>query len=261
MELFSAHGVTLTVAENGIATLAFSRPPMNALSRAIQDALGEAAHVINSSPQVRVVVLTGGEQVFAAGADIKEMANWSSEDAHANVGPMHSAFDAVAAIDVPVIAAIAGFALGGGCELAMCADIRIAADTAVLGQPEILLGIIPGAGGTQRLTALVGPGRAADLIFTGRRVSADEACGMGLVNEVVPAVQLHERAYALAEQIADGPSSAMRAAKRAVAAAGSLTQGLAVERAEFAGLFGQSDQSRGFAAFLSKTAADFRADK
>lgn len=260
MELFNAHGVTLTLADSGVATLAFSRPPMNALSRAIQDALRDAATVINRSPRVRAVVLTGGEQVFAAGADIKEMANWSDQDALSQVGPMHEAFDAVAAIEAPVIAAIAGFALGGGCELAMCADIRIAADTAVLGQPEILLGIIPGAGGTQRLTALVGQGRAAELIFTGRRVSASEALEMGLVNEVVPAASLHERAYAMAEQLAAGPSTALRAAKRAIAAAGSLAAGLAVERAEFAGLFGSVDQSRGFAAFLAKTTADFRAD-
>lgn len=261
MELFNSHGVSVTLADTGVATLAFSRPPMNALSRAIQDGLGEAATLINSTPEVRAVVLTGGEQVFAAGADIKEMATWSHDEAVAQVGPMHHAFDAVAAIEVPVIAAVAGFALGGGCELAMCADIRIAADTAVLGQPEILLGIIPGAGGTQRLTALVGPGIAADLIFTGRRVAADEALGIGLVNEVVPAASLHERAYALAEQLACGPTIALRAAKRAIAASGSLAAGLAVERAEFAGLFGSVDQSRGFAAFLTKTTADFRADK
>lgn len=260
MELYNANGVSVVVNDGGVATLAFSRPPMNALSRAVQDSLADAARAINSSPHIRAVVLTGGEQVFAAGADVKEMATWSNEIAHSQVGPMHEAFDAVAAIEVPVIAAIAGFALGGGCELAMCADIRIAADTAVLGQPEILLGIIPGAGGTQRLTALVGPGRASELIFTGRRVLAHEAQEMGLVNEVVPAQALHQRAYELAEQIAAGPTTALRAAKRAVAAAGHLAAGLAVERTEFAGLFGSPDQARGFAAFLSKSPADFRAD-
>ena len=261
MQLFSSDGVTLDVSYDGVALLTFSRPPMNVLSRTIQDALRKAANVVDRSPQVRAVVLTGGPNVFAAGADIKEMATWDRNAALAQVGPMHAAFDAVAAIEVPVIAAIAGFALGGGCELAMCADIRIAAQDSTLGQPEILLGIIPGAGGTQRLTSLVGAGRAAELIFTGRRISAAAALEMGLVNEVVPAEQLLTRAHSLAAQLAQGPTTALRAAKRAVSAARSMQAGLAVEQAEFAGLFGSSDQQIGFSAFLAKQTPDFGADK
>ena len=144
----------------------------------------------------------GGERVFAAGADIKEMADMSYTDMVKRSGALQSSFTAVARIPKPVVAAVTGYALGGGCELALCADVRIAADNAMLGQPEILLGIIPGAGGTQRLTRLVGPSKAKDLIFTGRFVKADEALAIGLVDQVVPAESVYDEALAWARQFA-----------------------------------------------------------
>ena len=260
MQLFTRDGVTLTLEGDGVAWLEFSRPPMNVLSRAIQDALAQAAMTARHDNRVRVVVLKGGGNVFAAGADVKEMSLWSRADARSQVGPMHQAFNAVADIEVPVIAAIAGLALGGGAELAMCADIRIAAQDAILGQPEILLGIIPGAGGTQRLPALVGAARAAELIFTGGKVSAAQACAMGWVNEVVPSEDLLRRTGELASELAKGPTLALRAAKRALRGAMNHEAGMALEREEFAELFGSMEQQAGFAAFLAKKPANFRAD-
>ena len=159
---------------------------MNALNAQVQEEIRAAATEAAERDDVRAVVVYGGEQVFAAGADIKEMADMSYTDMVQRSGKLQSAFSAVARIPKPVVAAVTGYALGGGCELALCADVRFAADNAVLGQPEILLGIIPGAGGTQRLTRLVGPSKAKDLIFTGRFVKADEALAIGLVDRVVP---------------------------------------------------------------------------
>lgn len=255
--MWQSDALSLDVDDSGVATLRIDRPPVNALNRALQEALAQAAAVIDDTERIRVVVLTGGDSVFAAGADVREMAAWDADTARAQVGPMHAAFDAVAGIRVPVIAAIAGFALGGGCELAMCADLRIAADTATLGQPEIALGIIPGAGGTARLARLVGPSRAKDLILTGRRVDAAEALALGLVDRVVPAADLHAQAYVLAASLAHGPAGALAAAKRAIDAGTAVAAGLAAEREEFAALFGTPDQQEGFAAFLSKRRPDF----
>ena len=178
--------VRLEVAD-GVATMRLDRPKMNALNVQVQEEIRAAAHEATERDDVKAVVVWGGERVFAAGADVKEMADMSYTDMVKRSGGLQSAFTAVARIPKPVVAAVNGYALGGGCELALCADIRIAADDATLGQPEILLGIIPGAGGTQRLTRLVGPSRAKDLIFTGRFVKADEALAIGLVDRVVPA--------------------------------------------------------------------------
>jgi enoyl-CoA hydratase/carnithine racemase len=260
LTLHSSEFVRVDLDDAGVATLRLDRPPLNALSRSSQSQIGAAAEAIAFSSQVRVVILTGGDQVFAAGADIKEMSDWDADEAARQVGPMHSAFDAVASIPVPVIAAIAGFALGGGCELALCADLRIAADSAVLGQPEVNLGIIPGAGGTQRLTRLVGPSRAKDLIFTGRRITADEALSMGLVDRVVPQSRLMEEVTSLAQRLATGPTTALRAAKQTIDAGldHDLAEALALERRAFAGLFGGVEQREGFAAFLAKRPAEFR---
>ena len=166
--------VRLEVAD-GVGTIRLDRPKMNALDVQVQEEIRAAADEAADRDDVTAVVVYGGERVFAAGADIKEMADMSYTDMVERSGGLQSAFTAVAQIPKPVVAAITGYALGGGCELALCADIRIAADNATLGQPEILLGIIPGAGGTQRLARLVGPAKAKDLIFTGRFVKADEA--------------------------------------------------------------------------------------
>src|SRR4249919_1536206 len=171
---------------------------MNALNAAVQEGLRAAAHEASDRADVRAVIVYGGEKVFAAGADIKEMAAMSYTDMVDRSGALQSSFSAVTRIPKPVVAAVNGYALGGGCELALCADIRIAADNATFGQPEILLGIIPGLGGTQRLARLVGPSRAKDLIFTGRFVKADEALEIGLVDRVVPADQVYDEAVAWA---------------------------------------------------------------
>ncbi len=162
------------------------------------------------------MVVWGGEKVFAAGADIKEMRAMSYEDMVDRSRGLQDAFTAVASIPKPVVAAVNGYALGGGCELALCADFRIAAENAKLGQPEILLGLIPGAGGTQRLARLVGPSRAKDLIFTGRTVDAQEALALGLVDRVVPAEEVYAQAAQWARRLARGPAYALRAAKEAV---------------------------------------------
>ena len=156
--------------DGGIGTIRLDRPPMNALNVQVQEEIRAAAAEATERDDVRAVVVYGGERVFAAGADIKEMAAMSYTDMVQRSGGLQSAFTAVAKIPKPVVAAVTGYALGGGCELALCADVRIAADNATLGQPEILLGVIPGAGGTQRLTRLVGPSKAKDIIFSGRFV-------------------------------------------------------------------------------------------
>lgn len=196
--------ISLEVSE-GVGTIRLDRPPMNALDIATQDRLRELAVEATDRDDVRAVILYGGEKVFAAGADIKEMQAMDHAAMIARSRALQDAFTAVARIPKPVVAAVTGYALGGGCELALCADYRIAADNAKLGQPEILLGLIPGAGGTQRLSRLIGPSRAKDLIFTGRMVKADEALALGLVDRVVPAAEVYEQAHAWAAKLAQGP--------------------------------------------------------
>ena len=188
---------------------------------------------------MRAVVLYGGERVFAAGADIKEMADDVAQR-HGASAPRASrpAFTAVARIPKPVVAAVTGYALGGGCELALCADVRFAADNATLGQPEVLLGVIPGAGGTQRLTRLVGPSRAKDLIFTGRFVKADEALAIGLVDRVLPADEVYDAALAWAGAVRERPRRWRCAPPRSAIDRGletDLETGLEIERQQFAG--------------------------
>ncbi|MGW5947763.1 enoyl-CoA hydratase/isomerase family protein, partial [Streptomyces celluloflavus] len=167
---------------------------------------------------------------------------------------LQESFTAVARIPKPVVAAINGYALGGGCELALCADFRIAADTAKIGQPEILLGLIPGAGGTQRLARLVGPAKAKDLIFTGRQVKAEEALTLGLVDRVVPAAEVYPQAHAWAARLAAGPALALRAAKECVDAGleTDLDTGLTIERTWFAGLFATEDRETGMRSFVEE---------
>jgi enoyl-CoA hydratase/carnithine racemase len=243
--------VTLDVDE-GVGTVRLDRPPMNALDSATQDLLKDVAQEAARRPDVRAVVVWGGEKVFAAGADIKEMRAMSYEDMVDRSRALQDAFTAVARIPKPVVAAVTGYALGGGCELALCADFRIAGENARLGQPEILLGLIPGAGGTQRLSRLIGPSRAKDLIFTGRTVTAQEALSLGLVDQVVPADEVHARARAWAERLARGPAYALRAAKEAVDGGleTDLETGLTIERTLFAGLFATQDRTTGMRSFV-----------
>ncbi|MFI2620281.1 enoyl-CoA hydratase/isomerase family protein [Streptomyces sp. NPDC018584] len=244
---------TLEVAE-GVGTIRLDRPPMNALDIATQDRLKELAAEATRRDDVRAVVIHGGEKVFAAGADIKEMQAMGHAAMIARSGALQESFTAVARIPKPVVAAVNGYALGGGCELALCADFRIAADNAKLGQPEILLGLIPGAGGTQRLARLVGPAKAKDLIFTGRQVKAPEALAIGLVDRVVPAAEVYEQAHAWAARLARGPAIALRAAKESIDAGleTDLDTGLAIERTWFAGLFATEDRERGMRSFVEE---------
>jgi enoyl-CoA hydratase/carnithine racemase len=243
--------VRLEVAD-GVATLRLDRPKMNALNVQVQEEIRAAATEAADRDDVKAVVVYGGERVFAAGADIKEMADMSYTDMVKRSGGLQSAFTAVARIPKPVVAAVTGYALGGGCELALCADFRIAADDATFGQPEVLLGVIPGAGGTQRLTRLVGPSTAKDLIFSGRFVKADEALAIGLVDRVVPAADVYTEAVAWARQFAGAASYAVRAAKEAIDRGSEvdLETGLEIERQQFAALFATEDRSIGMKSFM-----------
>jgi len=241
----------------GVVLLRLQRPPLNPLSEALLGDLGAAARELAADDGVHAVVVAGSEKAFAAGADISEFG--SSEDARRIEAAFRAAFDAVAAIPRPVIAAIRGFALGGGLELALACDLRVTADSARLGQPEILLGIIPGAGGTQRLPRLVGISRAKEMVFTGRLVDADEALSIGLVNRVVPSADVHAAAVDLAVRLARGPALALRAAKEAIdrGVETDLSTGLDIERVRFAALFATDDQKLGMAAFVEKRPAEF----
>jgi enoyl-CoA hydratase/carnithine racemase len=240
--------------EGGVATLRIDRPKMNALNAQVQEEIRAAAAECADRDDIKAVVVYGGEKVFAAGADVKEMADMSYTDMVRRSGGLQSAFTAVAKIPKPVVAAVNGYALGGGCELAMCADIRVAAEDAVLGQPETLLGIIPGAGGTQRLTRLVGPARAKDLVFTGRFVKAEEALAIGLVDRVVPADQVYAEATAWAGQFAGAASYALRAAKESIdrGLETDLETGLEIERQQFAALFATEDRTIGMRSFVEQ---------
>jgi enoyl-CoA hydratase/carnithine racemase len=240
--------------EKGIGVIRLHRPPMNALNITVQEELRAAATEAAGRDDVRAVVVYGGEKVFAAGADIKEMVGMSYADMSARAADLTSALDAVARIPKPVVAAITGYALGGGCEVALACDWRVAADDAALGQPEIRLGIIPGAGGTQRLARLIGPARAKDLIFTGRHVPAAEAAQLGLVDRVVPAAEVLPTALAMVRPFVTGPAQALKAAKQAIddGLSVDLRSGLALESAVFAALFATEDKRIGMQAFLDK---------
>jgi enoyl-CoA hydratase/carnithine racemase len=240
--------------EAGIATIRVDRPKMNPLDIAVQDALGEAAGIVSGDSEVRAVVVYGGEHVFAAGADIKEMQTMSYTDMVDRAAVIQECFRAVAHIPKPTIAAITGYALGAGCELAMCCDFRIAGRDAKLGQPEILLGVIPGAGGSQRLPRLVGPSRAKDLIFSGRMIEAEEALAIGLVDEVVEPDQVYAAARDRAQRYVGGPAYALRAAKEAIdrGIETDLDTGLSIEAMLFAGVFATKDREIGMASFVEE---------
>lgn len=240
--------------DGAVATIRLDRPKMNAVNAQLRDELGEAARAADADPAVRAVVVYGGERVFAAGADIKEMAEIPYAEALDHCRRLQQALGAVAAIGAPVIAAITGYALGGGLELALCADFRVVGESAKVGQPEIQLGVIPGAGGTQRLPRLIGPARAKDLIFTGRHVGAEEALAIGLADKVVPDAQVYDAAKEMAARYAEGPAVALRAAKEAVDTGleTDIETGLAVERNWFAGLFATEDRERGMRSFVAE---------
>jgi enoyl-CoA hydratase/carnithine racemase len=250
-------------AADGVGTVTLSRPPMNALNRTVQEELRAAAAWASASDEVRAIIVYGGPNVFAAGADIKEMADMSYADMAARATDLSSAFDAVARIPKPVVAAITGYALGGGCELALACDWRVVAEDAKLGQPEITLGLIPGAGGTQRLPRLVGPARAKELIMTGRLVDAQEALRIGLADRVVPAAEVYDEAMKLVKPFLTGPALALRAAKQAVdrGLEMSLPAGLAYETQLFAALFATADRAEGMAAFVQKRRPNFGGDQ
>jgi enoyl-CoA hydratase/carnithine racemase len=240
--------------DGGIGTIRLDRPKMNALDAQMQEEIRAAAHEAAERRDVAAVVVYGGEKVFAAGADIKQMRDMSYTDMVDRSGALQSSLTAVARIPKPTVAAITGYALGGGMELALCCDFRVCADDAKLGQPEILLGIIPGAGGTQRLPRLVGPARAKDLIFSGRFVAAEEALAIGLVDEVTPAGEVYEAARRRVERYVGGPAYALRAAKEAVdrGLEVDLETGLEIERIQFAALFATQDRSAGMTSFIEQ---------
>jgi enoyl-CoA hydratase/carnithine racemase len=198
------------------------------------------------------VVIYGGGKVFAAGVDVKEMAGAGYPGMAADSRRLQAAFTSVAKVPKPVVAAVNGYALGGGLELALCADFRVAGESARLGQPEILLGIIPGAGGTQRLPRLIGPARAKDIIYTGRFVPAPEALEIGLVDRVVPDAETYQAARDLVARYATGPALALRAAKQAIddGLETDLDTGLEIERLHFSGLFATEDQRAGMRSFI-----------
>ena len=237
-----------------VVVLRLDRPPMNALSSAVTAQLHAAVDDLAGRDDLRAVVLWGGERLFAAGADVKEMSQEDYSGVVDRIRRLQSALDAVAALPVPVVAAITGYALGGGLELALCADVRFAADSARLGQPEIQLGIIPGAGGTQRLPRLVGQSRAKDLCFTGRHVTAEEALATGLVDRVVGADDVLAEALAWARGLATGPRLALRAVKAAVdrGVETDLATGLVLERELFAALWATRDARTGLQSFVEQ---------
>jgi enoyl-CoA hydratase/carnithine racemase len=238
--------------EGAVGTIRLDRPKMNALNAQVQEEIRACALEATARTEVRAVVIYGGERVFAAGADIKEMKDMSYVDMLARAGALQDCFQTVARIPKPVIAAITGYALGGGCELSMCADFRVVADNAKMGQPEILLGVIPGAGGTQRLTRLVGPAKAKDIVFTGRFVDAQEALAIGLADVVVPADQVYVKAVEMASSYAGAAAIAVRAAKKAIdeGLEMDLDAALRLESTLFAGLFATEDRLIGMESFV-----------
>lgn len=238
----------------GVALITLDRPEaLNALSFDLLDELMMALEALDADPTCRAIVITGaGDRAFAAGADIRELAPQTS--ASLTAGGRFGAWDRLAAIGLPLIAAVRGFALGGGCELAMACDMIVAAEDATFGQPEIRLGVMPGAGGTQRLTRAIGKARAMELILTGRTMTAREADADGLITRIVPTEATVDAALELAATIATMPPRAVRAAKAAIldAAEHSLSDGLAREREVFFRLFDTQDQAEGMAAFTQK---------
>jgi enoyl-CoA hydratase len=249
----------LTEAEGRVGRITLNRPEaLNALNLQLAHEIVDAALEFDADPEIGAIVITGSAKAFAAGADIKEMADRSYASMYLD-GPF-ARWDEFTALRTPVIAAVAGFALGGGCELAMMCDVILAADSAKFGQPEINLGVIPGMGGTQRLTAAIGKYKAAELMLTGRMMGAEEAERAGLVSRVVPADDLLDEASTLAETIASLPVVyALKDALKASQNSG-LAEGLRFEKQAFASLFSLNDQKEGMAAFVEKRPPNFTHD-
>ena len=243
--------VSVSTDDHGVATLRVDRPPMNALNDRLWAELGEAAASLAADDAVAAVVIWGGRRIFAAGADIKEMRDMSFQDMSARGVVLQESFRALARLPQVTIAAVNGYALGGGCELALTADFRFAADDAKLGQPEILLGLLPGAGGTQRLPRLVGVSKAKEMVYGGGMYSAQECLAMGLVDEVHPADVVFDRARAAARRYAAGPY-ALRLAKRAIddGVELDLDSALRLEATLFAACFATEDRRSGMDSFL-----------
>ncbi|MCW2830424.1 MAG: enoyl-CoA hydratase [Aeromicrobium sp.] len=238
--------------EDGVGTIRLDRPTMNALNGQVQEEIRAAAAEAGARADVKAVIVYGGERVFAAGADVKEMAPMSYGEMAKRAHFLQAFTRDIAAIGKPTVSAITGFALGGGCEVALSTDLRFAADNAKLGQPEILLGIIPGAGGTQRLARLVGAARAKELIYSGRFIDAHEALAIGLVDQVHPADEVYTRSVEWAAQFVGGPALALRAAKSAIdrGLEVDLQTGLEIERIEFTSLFSTNDRTAGMESFV-----------
>lgn len=252
-------GLVLVETRGRVGVLTLNRPEaLNALNRALMDELVAKARDMDSTADIGAIVVTGSERAFAAGADIAEMAERSAADMYRT--NWFAAWEDLRSVRTPLVAAVAGHALGGGCELAMMCDVVVAADTARFGQPEINLGVIPGMGGSQRLTHAVGKALAMDMVLTGRTLDAEEALRVGLVSRVVPADRLAAEALAVGEAIAARSKTATMAAKEAVNAAFEqpLSQGLRYERRLFHSLFATEDQKEGMAAFLEKREPRFR---
>jgi enoyl-CoA hydratase len=244
--------VNLEVTPTGVGTIRLDRPKLNPLNAQVAAELGAIIDEIKTSDDVRAVVLWGGERVFAAGADIKEMGERDAVTMYRYIGGFQDVFTRLENLPQITVAAINGYALGGGCELTLACDLRICATDSQLGQPEILLGVIPGAGGTQRLPRLVGVGRAKEIIYTGRFVPAEEALAIGLVNEVVEPDQVYPRAVAIAERFANGPLVALMAAKQVIQSGVDVDKatGILLERQAFAALFATEDQTIGMESFI-----------
>lgn len=250
---------TILVEQRGrVGWITLNRPEaLNALNSTLVSELAHAASVFDADEEIGAIVLTGSAKAFAAGADIKEMADKSPVDM--SLRNPFAGLEEFSRVRTPIVAAVAGYALGGGCELAMACDIILAADTARFGQPEITLGVIPGLGGTQRLTRAIGYYKAAELVFTGRMMDATEAERSGLVSRVVPADELLDEAQKVAESIAAKSLPVAYAAKEALRASQetTATEGLRFEKAVFTSLFALDDQKEGMAAFREKRAPNF----
>lgn len=250
----------LEEARGRVALLTLNRPKaLNALNDALMDQLGAALLKHDADENIGAIVITGSEKAFAAGADIGAMQSWTYMDVYKSEYITRN-WETMLRVRKPVIAAVAGYALGGGCELAMMCDFIIAADSAKFGQPEIKLGVIPGAGGTQRLPRAVGKSKAMDMVLTGRMMNAEEAERAGLVSRVVPADKLLEEAIGAATVISSMSLPAVMMAKEAVNRAweSSLSEGILFERRGFHSLFATEDQKEGMAAFVQKRPASFK---
>jgi enoyl-CoA hydratase/carnithine racemase len=250
--------VTLEV-DRGVGVIRLDRPPANAIDLQMATELGDTIEQADDRDDVGAIVLWGGEHIFAAGADIKAMVEWGPDEVRPSVDALGAACDLLERIGTVSIAAVNGYALGGGLELALGADLRYLGDDATVGQPEIRIGVIPGAGGTQRLTRLIGPSRTRDLVYSGRLVQAAEALSFGIADRLLPAADAFPAAVEAARELAAGPRRALAAAKASIRAAIETPgpDGLAEERRRFLELFGTADQREGMRAFLDKRDPSF----